>query len=297
MLQSLYAALYSTLVRLHPRAFRQRFGEEMLSIFDATPDSNRSALAGDAMFSLLRQWLLRPEFHEAESSARKSVFDAPMFLVLDDEPRLSTDRWIGGAALSLISFVAASILIGHGGHPSARSIGSRLSSETGVRVQASSGALDTEVTVNQDVVPRGYRFGARYFHLIAVLDALDVNHDLILSADEIANAPQILETLDRNHDGTLDPTECLAVFSRESQLSKLTRSLEALMRSEPVLAALDADHDGIISASEVRNSPAALLQLDTNGDGRLAVEELLPESEYHPIRVLSAPASRTKGGS
>ena len=36
------------------------------------------------------------------------------------------------------------------------------------------------------------------------------------------------------------------------------------------------DHDGEISASEIRGAPAALLTLDKNGDGELTEDELLP---------------------
>jgi hypothetical protein len=49
--------LYSLLLRLHPRAFRERFSEEMLSIFDESP--RKHPLLLDACASLLRQWVLR----------------------------------------------------------------------------------------------------------------------------------------------------------------------------------------------------------------------------------------------
>ena len=43
-----------------------------------------------------------------------------------------------------------------------------------------------------------------------------------------------------------------------------------------IASALDSDRDGIISAGEVRAAPTALRQLDANGDGRLAADELRP---------------------
>lgn len=44
----------------------------------------------------------------------------------------------------------------------------------------------------------------------------------------------------------------------------------------PLVAALDANHDGVIDAAEIDNAPAALRKLDKNGDGKLSREELRP---------------------
>lgn len=47
-------------------------------------------------------------------------------------------------------------------------------------------------------------------------------------------------------------------------------------RPRLVLQALDLDHDGSLSAAELRNASAALLTLDRNGDGQLTADELEP---------------------
>jgi hypothetical protein len=53
--------IYTLLLRLHPRRFRERFGEELLTTFDdAVEDRGSFALLFDALASLLRQWTLRP---------------------------------------------------------------------------------------------------------------------------------------------------------------------------------------------------------------------------------------------
>ena len=44
----------------------------------------------------------------------------------------------------------------------------------------------------------------------------------------------------------------------------------------PVMAVLDANHDGILSAEEIANASKALLTLDKNGDGQLTPDELHP---------------------
>jgi hypothetical protein len=52
--------LYRCLVCLHPPAFRLRFEEELLWIFDESNDlSGAAPLLYDAAISLLRQWLMR----------------------------------------------------------------------------------------------------------------------------------------------------------------------------------------------------------------------------------------------
>jgi hypothetical protein len=52
--------LYRCLISLHPSAFRLRFEEELLWIFDESRNASGAAvLVGDAAVSLLRQWLMR----------------------------------------------------------------------------------------------------------------------------------------------------------------------------------------------------------------------------------------------
>ena len=49
------------------------------------------------------------------------------------------------------------------------------------------------------------------------------------------------------------------------------------MNMFPVMAALDANKDGAISAEEIAGASAALMKLDANGDGVLTSEEILPQ--------------------
>lgn len=51
--------VYRVIVWMHPPAFRQRFGDEMLSIFDESGPEYALTLVRDGLVSLLRQWLLR----------------------------------------------------------------------------------------------------------------------------------------------------------------------------------------------------------------------------------------------
>ena len=54
--------LYALLINLHPPAFRVRFAQEMLWIFEEAENAwGTGSLLRDAMVSLLRQWLIRSE--------------------------------------------------------------------------------------------------------------------------------------------------------------------------------------------------------------------------------------------
>jgi len=123
-----------------------------------------------------------------------------------------------------------------------------------------------------------------------LIEAFDTNHDGIISAAEIANAPAALKTLDKNGDGQLTPDEYMPPRppggpggpggppdgappgggSQSSGQGKHHRPVP------PIVAALDTNGDGIISADEIANASASLLKLDKNGDGQLTPDEYMP---------------------
>jgi hypothetical protein len=50
----------------------------------------------------------------------------------------------------------------------------------------------------------------------------------------------------------------------------------------PLIAALDANHDGVIDEAEIANASTALKALDKNGDGKLSREEFAPRPSGGP---------------
>jgi hypothetical protein len=78
-------SLYRCLLCLHPSAFRQRFADEMLSIFDHTAGKTSGVrLLMDGVVSLARQWALRPEFWHKLSPDRQTAPEGiPSFRTLD----------------------------------------------------------------------------------------------------------------------------------------------------------------------------------------------------------------------
>jgi Ca2+-binding EF-hand superfamily protein len=106
-----------------------------------------------------------------------------------------------------------------------------------------------------------------------VFTALDTNHDGVIDSNEIAGASAALKTLDKNGDGQLTTDEYQP--ARPAQTGN-TENQQHQPPPSPVINALDKNSDGVISASEIANAPAALLTLDKNGDGQLTRDELRP---------------------
>lgn len=67
------------------------------------------------------------------------------------------------------------------------------------------------------------------------------------------------------------------------------RGQDRAMRFNPLLTALDTDHDGVISADEIRNAAASLKALDKNGDGQIS------EDEVRPVRPQGREEGRREG--
>jgi len=103
----MFRSLYRCLLGLHPPGFRERFAEEMLSIFDhGTGRATAFKLVMDGFVSLARQWALRSEFwHDPAPTEQPASDGVPSFYTLDPfRPR--TAAVIHGVVLSVAVFCA-----------------------------------------------------------------------------------------------------------------------------------------------------------------------------------------------
>lgn len=105
----------------------------------------------------------------------------------------------------------------------------------------------------------------------ALLSALDKDHNKELSADEIADAANVLKVLDKNQDGKISEDEVSP--QRADGGSPRPRRGPGVMRMMKAHSAIDADGSGTIEEAEIKNATAALQKLDANGDGKLTEEE------------------------
>lgn len=280
--------LYARLLRLHPARFHQRYGEEMLWIFDQAAAQGRTgSLFADAVLSLWRQWTRRPEFwHQPEIARRAALDGVPAFYIgAGDTPRASA--LLHGGVLSLIVFGAVCYTLSHSNSHVFPLVGSHNHSFSHFLEAHTVSAAPTELSTQLKVKPEPGAYKASpYFRMMPVLMALDTDQDGIISASEIAHAAAALLALDKNGDNKLSAEECGLGIPHPAGAGIV------FMRLHPVLAALDANHDGEISASEILNAPSALLMLDKNRDGQLTEGELLPDPAY--LRSPTRPSQTKK---
>jgi D-alanyl-D-alanine carboxypeptidase len=165
-------SLYRGLLRLHPPAFRERFGEEMLWIFDEAAEMQGVArLLADGVVSLVRQWMVRPESRKwtmavaappgsGDSSAAILTwgqFETPGHV-------LPFYRWVQGCVISLSLLSAVWLMAGHGGRgptvrafavPSENTDSLGIPGRADTQASAAAAIADETELVNRD--ENGYR--------------------------------------------------------------------------------------------------------------------------------------------
>lgn len=275
--------IYIRLLLVHPAGFRLRFGEEMLEAFDLSRGFREHLeLVFDGVASIARQWVLRSEFHQPWQTANASPNSGDLIQFHQIEPYQPSRAALvqGGIVALLLIFGVVDAINRGGGQAHSIPIGMQRPGRGLIQVNRNDfegqPLIAGEKSKDQDDPLRAFlRSYARILHVVAALDA---DGDLTISAAEMDAAPAVLRTLDLNHDGVLSPEECGFTVPGDLAANDDRRPQYAreYMRSNPVLAALDTDRDGRISADEIANSAASLKLLDIDHNGSLSPYELLP---------------------
>ena len=275
--------IYIQLLLGHPAGFRLRFGDEMLEAFDLSRGGREHLrLVVDCAESMARQWVLRSEFHQPWQAANAGPNSGDLIQFHQIEPyQPSRAALVQGGIVAAILIAAVVNTISHGGgqvhsipigmqRPGLGLIHINRADFEGQPLIAGERAKDVD-----DPLRPYLRSYARIVHVVAALDA---GNNLTIFPNEIEGAPEALRKLDVNHDGVLSPEECGFSVPGDFAANDERRAHYAreFMRFNPVLAALDADGDGVISAGEIANSSTTLKRLDLDHNGTLSPYELLP---------------------
>ena len=133
----------------------------------------------------------------------------------------------------------------------------------------------------------------------AAFMAFDADADGLLERTELTSQfLSLLTRADGDGDGAASEAEILALLTAEAEPPPEPEAAESEVRAEgsteaaapqessrlrnPLMAALDPDGDGTVSASEIGSAAQSLRSLDTNGDGRLGMDELRFPADGEP---------------
>jgi hypothetical protein len=109
--------------------------------------------------------------------------------------------------------------------------------------------------------------------------ALDADHDGKISVAEIQTASDAIAKLDQNGDGEITKDEIKPpdpAGDAAPPKGQRPPGPPPHFGPPPVVAALDGNKNGTISADELEKAPESLKQLDKNTDGELSPEEIRP---------------------
>ena len=108
-----------------------------------------------------------------------------------------------------------------------------------------------------------------------LLSTLDKDHSKVISADELTAAPTVLLTLDKNQDGKIAEDEVTPASAAPSgQDQGRRRGRGGVMRMMKSHSAMDANEDGALDTTEIKNAVASLQRIDANRDGKLTEDEV-----------------------
>ncbi len=267
-------SLYIQLLRLHPSAFRTRYGDEMLSIYDEAARSGRPwPLFSDACVSLGRQWLLRENEPAPQPAPLASSDGVPVFYCADQSMPPKSALFNGGL-VALAAFALVGFALGHG--QGRRPWNTTFSGSN----RAVAGSVGFGVEGGQSAIAFGGGASGGRSSTRSDVGTDSVWVRILRFYENAFSKPRPPAPREVTA-STWTPAPAPAQAATQS-----SRSIVYLALSRRTF---DANHDGIVSADEIANAGAALRGMDRNGDGRLTADDY-----FAPVRASTAPAAASE---
>ncbi|WP_321478148.1 EF-hand domain-containing protein [uncultured Paludibaculum sp.] len=269
-------SLYIQLLRLHPSAFRMRYGDEMLSIYDEASRSGRPwPLFGDACVSLGRQWLLRENEPEPQPAPLASSDGVPVFYCAD-QSMPPKSALLNGGLVALAAFALVGFALGHG--QGRRPWNTTFSGSN--RAVAGSPGFGVEGGQSAIAFGGGASGGGSSTRSEVGTDSVWVR---ILRFYENAFSKPRPPAPREATAASWTPAPPPAAAAARSGQSTVYLALSP--------RTFDTNHDGVVSAEEMADAGSALSRLDSNGDGRLTAEDY-----FRPVSAPAAPSAANGHG-
>jgi Ca2+-binding EF-hand superfamily protein len=136
---------------------------------------------------------------------------------------------------------------------------------------------DGQLTIDE-LSPRPENAGAPPDELVKQLMSFDRSGKGYLIPGDVPERMQgLFQRADTNHDGKLTPDEMRTLSTRQGMPAGAQAQpgrASGIFRMDPLVNALDINHDGVISAEEIAAATSSLLMLDRNADGNLTPDEM-----------------------
>jgi len=269
--------LYRLLLHFYPARYRSTFAQEMADVFQLARQRawSRGVTYGMAFclrelgglaLGVMHAWARQSDAPAQPAAQLTPAFDGvPTFYTCEDySPRRSA--LIQGGVLSLAFFSAVTAAFEYGVNHRVFYMPAGAARDTGQSQVIQTGETGF-LAFGKSMVPSGDGALVLVLGKHPALTAIDIRP----AARNISEAWSNLVWFLRVRPGIrlLAP----GAFQAAAPARDREDFAAIYFRAMPVVAALDADHDQVISASEIANAPAVLRSLDKNHDGKLTAEE------------------------
>lgn len=119
----------------------------------------------------------------------------------------------------------------------------------------------------------------KFIKSMPIFKALDKDNDNLFSKTEIEAAVAAYQSLDGNSDSKIEMNEMMPDAAQTT----------GFVRSLPIFKAIDKDNNGVLAESEIEGAVGALESIDSNGDGKITIEEMMVLTDLMQMNFYLSP--------